>query len=305
MQRLVLFGRKRRIVAVCLAVLIGLVVWESSAIPLLTSPPGPRLLFSDNFQGASLDRAKWNTFLTSRQANGHPWTDPQPDPKTVGNGIPTLCGYAAQYFLARQVSVDNGLNLIASRTATSGWCNQTASVTTFPWSSGVVSTYNHFQFKGGYLSVTMKAAPGDGMWPGVWMLPGPGGHNGDDFEIDLEEGGYARPGPASDTYAWNLHRGSSQWGGVVNTHVDLSADYHTYALDWIPGRSITWYLDGRKLAKLTSAQASIPDEPMELIMELAVANTSASGWHQPYDSTTSSPSVMRVSSVQVWSAPPS
>ncbi len=297
------FLQKRRVVVVGLAVLIGILVLEPSAIPTVNSTPSPRLLFSDKFDGSSLNRSKWNTYITSRQANGHPWTDPRP--AKVGNGVRNGCSYGAEYFLPSQVGVDNGLNLTASRMSTSGWCNQTASVASFGWRSGVVSTYNHFQFNGGYVSITMKAAPGDGMWPGLWMLPGPGGTHGDDYEIDLQEGGFAPPNPAGETYAWNLHRGSNTWGGSIKTGVDLSADYHTYGLDWISGQSLTWYLDGKRMAKLTSAQASIPDEPMELIMDLAVANTSASGWHQPYDSTTPSPSAMHVSNVQVWSAPPS
>jgi len=168
-----------------------------------------------------------------------------------------------------------------------------------------VSTYNHFQFNGGYVAITMRAPSGNGMWPALWMLPGPAGTNGDGFEIDLQEGGYAPPSPANEAYAWHLRRGSSTWGGVVKTGVDLTSGFHTYALNWISGQSITWYLDRQQIAKLTRAQASIPDEPMELIMDLAVANAGASGWHPPYDSRTSSPSVMQVSSVQVWSMPPS
>jgi beta-glucanase (GH16 family) len=296
--------RRRLLVIGGLAVLIvGILALEPSAIPTVISPQSSRLLFSDRFDGTALDRSNWNTYITSRQAKGHPWTDPRPAPD--GSGGRNGCSFGAQYFLPSQVSVDHGLNLTASRTSTSGWCNQTDSVSTFAWRSGVVSTYNHFQFNGGYVSVTMKAPPGDGMWPGLWMLPGPGGHHGDDFEIDLQEGGFAPPTPASETYAWNLHQGSKTWGGTVKTGADLSSSYHTYGLDWIPGQSLTWYLDGKRMANLTRAQANIPDEPMELILDLAVANTTASGWHQPYDSTTTSPSTMHVSSVQVWSAPPS
>ncbi len=294
---------KRRLWILALAVLIGIFALEPSAIPIIGSSRGAKLLFSDQFNGASLDHSKWNTYITSRQANGHPWNNPRPLPSA--NGSRTGCSYAAQYYLPSQVTVDNGLNLTASRATTPGWCNHTASSSMFPWKSGVVSTYGHFQFNGGYVAITMKAPPGNGIWPGLWMLPGPGGTHGDDFEIDLQEGGFAPPNPANDTYAWNLHLGSAMWGGTVNTGIDLDSEYHTYALNWISGKSITWYLDGKQIAKLTSAQVKIPDEPMELIMDLAVANASASGWHPSYDSTTNSPSVMHVSNVEVWSTPPS
>ncbi len=144
------FLQKRRLAVIGLAVLIGILVLEPSAIPTVGSSSGPRLLFSDKFGGTALDRSKWNTYITSRQANGHPWTDPRP--AHAGNGVRNGCSYGAQYFLPSQVGVHDGLNLTATRTPTSGWCNQTASVSSFPWRSGVVSTYNHFQFNGGYLA---------------------------------------------------------------------------------------------------------------------------------------------------------
>jgi beta-glucanase (GH16 family) len=283
-------------------VVIVVVAWEAPTIPLLTASSGPKLLFSDAFAGTTLDSSKWNAYITSRAANGQPWTVPQS--REARGGSRVGCVYAGQYYLPTQVSVDNGLHLTALRLSTPGWCNQTNSLATFAWRSGAVSTYNHFQFNGGYVAITMRVPSGVGMWPALWMLPGPGGTRGDDYEIDLQEGGFAPPSPADETYAWNLHRGSRTWGGVTNAGVDLSLGHHTYALNWISGQSMTWYLDGRQISKLTSKQASIPDEPMELIVDLAVADPKASGWHPPYDSTTSSPSVMQVSNVQVWSMPP-
>jgi beta-glucanase (GH16 family) len=288
------------------AVAVGVVasaLWP--ATPVLAPSPAraAKLLFSDHFTGSSLDRSKWNTFITSRAANGRPWNDPEPRP--AGDGSGTGCLDSAQYYLPGQVRVHNGLDLTAARSSTPGRCNQTSSSSTFPWRSGAVSTYGHFQFNGGYVAITMKAPASNGMWPALWMLPGPGGKHGDDSEIDLQEGGFDPPGPADDTFAWHLRQASGTWGTAIDTGVDLTSGYHTYALDWISGRSISWYLDGREIAHLTNAQANIPDEPMELIMDLAVANPHASAWHQPYDAETASPSVLQVASVQVWSVPPS
>ena len=39
------------------------------------------------------------------------------------------------------------------------------------------------------------------------------------------------------------------------TGVDLTAGYHTYGLAWDPGQSLTWYLDGKEIAEITSAEA--------------------------------------------------
>jgi beta-glucanase (GH16 family) len=291
------------VVATVLAVAAVIVVWDASTVPSLTPADHPQLLFSDNFTGTSLDGSRWNPYITSRAVDGRPWNDPSPD--RGAGGAPVGCRFDAEYYLPDQVRVSHGLDLVASRRPLSGLCNQTRSTTTYPWVSGAVSTYGHFQFDGGYVVITMRAPVGAGMWPAMWMLPGPGGTHGDDSEIDLQEGGFAPPGPAGGTFAWHLHHDADTWGGVEGAGVDLSAGFHSYALNWVAGQSMTWYFDGRQIARLTNAQASIPDEPMELILDLAVATPAASAWHPPYNASTPSSATMQVSSVQVWTAPPS
>ena len=254
-----------------------------------SSIPVSSLKFCDDFSGTSLSSANWNTYITSKAANGFPWNDNGTGGSSEG------CDNDAEYYLPSQVSVSNGLTLTASRQTTAGVCG---GVSTFAWRSGVVSTYNHFQFKGGYAEFTMQAPSGNGMWPGLWMLPGPGGTNGDDFEIDVQEGGYL-PNPANQQTTWHLH-GSTTNGGTVNANADLTAGYHTYAVYWVAGQSITWYIDGRQIARLTSSQTAIPNEPMELIMTLNVANSNTSGWHTVYDNTTPNNNNMKIASVRVW-----
>lgn len=166
----------------------------------------------------------------------------------------------------------------------------------------MVSTYGKFQFDGGYVQIKAKVPVGDGLWPGFWMLPGRGAKHGDDFELDIFEGDYTgnQVNPI-DNYAWNLHTPSgAQFGGLTSTGVDLGAGYHIYGIDWVPGQSITWYLDGKPVGMLTSAQAPIPNEPMELILDLDVASPTTAGWHTVYDSTTPSPAVVNVAEVQVY-----
>lgn len=292
-------------VVLAVAVLIVLIAWPASAVPPVVSPQQQRarLMFSDTFPGGSLDQAKWNPFITSRAVNGRPWTDPTAS--QAGRGVQVGCNYSAQYYLPGQVRVDQGLDLVASRQPTGGTCNDTQSPATFPWRSGAISTYSHFQFDGGYVEVTMKPPSGDGLWPAVWMLPGPGGTQGDDNEIDIQEGGFAPPGQAARTFAWHLVHDSSTWGGVVDTGATLAEGFHRYALSWVPGQSLTWYFDGKQVGQLTKSEAPIPDEPMELIVDLAVATPKAAGWHPPGDAQTPSPATLQVASVAVWTNPPS
>ncbi|TIW91624.1 glycoside hydrolase family 16 protein, partial [Mesorhizobium sp.] len=76
--------------------------------------------------------------------------------------------------------------------------------------------------------------------------------------------------------------------------------FHTYGINWVPGESITWYLDGKQMAQVTSAQVAIPDEPMQLIMSNSVANSNASGWHTALDSSTPSSMQMQIDEVQLY-----
>jgi beta-glucanase (GH16 family) len=249
------------------------------------------LIFCDDFAGTTLDQSKWNTFITSRAASGRPWNS------NGTGGSAGGCYYDAEYFLPRQVTVNNGLRLTAAHQAYDGVCN--GNRFGYQWISGVVSSYNHFQFTGGYVEFTMKPPAGSGFWPALWLMPGAGGTGGDDNEIDVQEGGFL-PAPTSQRFAYHSHTGTSYWGGTVDTGVDLTAAFHTYGLLWIPGKSLAWYLDGRQLTQTTSARFPIPSDPHELIMNLSVCTPDASDFHPPYDAATPGRGVMQVASVKVW-----
>jgi beta-glucanase (GH16 family) len=274
--------------------------WSQTAQDSCADPPPPAgipvtgLKFCDSFRGTGLNTSNWNSFITSKGANGVPWND------NHSGGSGEGCNFDTEYYLPSQLSVGDGaLNLTAlEQQYAGGIC--AGATHTFPWVSGVVSSYKHFETNGGYVQFTMKAPPGNGMWPGLWMLPGPDANTTtDNFEIDIQEGGFL-PAPSSHQLAWHLHQGTPQIGGEVDSGVDLTAGFHDYGIYWIPGQSITWYFDGRQIAQVTSADFVIPNEPMELIMNANVAGSNASGWHTVYDGTTPSPATMQVSNVQVW-----
>lgn len=224
--------------------------------------------------------------MTSRAASGYPWN------KGSGPGSALGSTYL-DYDLPSAVSVDGGLDL----RATAG-----SSEPGYSWTSGVVTTYGHFELDGGYVQVQAKMPTANGDWPAIWMLPGPGANSSvDNYEIDIFEGGMTGSGPSSDLASYHVHQGgSSQWGGTYDTGVNLGSGYHTYGLDWVPGQSLTWYFDGRQIAQVTSAQFSIPNEPMELILNNGMANGSTAGWHTNVDGSTGSTSDMQVSSVQIY-----
>ena len=78
----------------------------------------------------------------------------------------------------------------------------------------------------------------------------------------------------NDVLAMNYHGGGSQV--IQNTGVDLSAAYHTYGMEYIPGQSIKMYLDGVLRATYTQ---NIPTGAYTMLMDLEVAGSQAAGWH--------------------------
>ncbi len=150
-----------------------------------------------------------------------------------------------------------------------------------------------FSFTYGYAQVTMQVPKGQGVWPAFWLLPlQSADHDQRGGEIDVFEGQGNLPNTAFATYVWN--NPSQHLQTIDNTGTDLSAGYHTYGVDWEKNQ-ITWYLDGKPIQTITSAQAPIDPNPMYLILDVWFG-----GWNGPTDSTTPFPATLNVKSVQVW-----
>ena len=136
------------------------------------------------------------------------------------------------------------------------------------------------------------------------MLPGKGaGSSGDNYEIDMQEGGFTNGSNPNDNVGWHLHTSSGTFGGVSNVGTDLSSGFNTYGVDWVPGKSITWFLNGKEVGEITSAQAPIPSEPMEVIMSNAVGTAASSGFHTAINSTTPASMPMQIGDVQLYQLP--
>ncbi len=264
----------------------------------LSAPSGytsSDLVFQEDFSGTTLG-GTWHNYITSNAAKGAPWN-------SNGSGGSGPGGkFDADYDMPSQVAVSNGtLNLTAVQSPVRG--NNQGVAQTFPITSGAVSSYGNFEFTGGYLQISMKAPSGDGAWPGLWLLPGKGaGNSGDNFEIDIQEGGYTEAGPSNRAFSAHLHTPNGTFNKTIDTGVDLTAGFHTYAINWVPGKSITWYFDGKQVAQVTSAQMPIPNQPMQLIMDHQVANSNAAGWHSVLNGSTPQSMLMQVDAIQLYQA---
>jgi beta-glucanase (GH16 family) len=260
------------------------------------------LIFNETASGTSISRSRWNTFITSAGAEGTTWNSNGAGGSDPA-GLPPY--YDAEYDLPGQVSEGKGvIDIRATETPTAGILN--GSPYTYPFASGVVCTFGKFEFTGGYVQIEAKMPRAAGMWPGLWMLPGAGARGisvDNNYEIDIFEGGaLSNVGRLSyDVFGWHLHTPAGVYGADTDTRVSLTNHFNTYGLKWVPGQSLTWYLNGKVVGTLTSAQATIPTVPMELIMNLQVANSNTSSWHSVYNSSTPVNSNMLISGVQVYS----
>ena len=139
----------------------------------------------------------------------------------------------------------------------------------------------------GYVEARISLPATAGAWPAFWMLPESTDIYGGwpvSGEIDIME-----TCGAFNSEKHNIACGTLHWG--VPTHVykgsgyvDLFSDYtyfHTYAVDWEPGK-MTWYYDGQPIKSLDNWTGAIPatsdalgfdapfDMPFYMILNLAV-----------------------------------
>ena len=134
-----------------------------------------------------------------------------------------------------------------------------------------------------------------GQWPSIWFLPA--NENGG-AEIDLFEGGFRAKGINPNHLMAVRLASSGNQQQVLNCHTDLSAAYHTYAMEYRQGRSIKIFLDGSHLYTYTR---NVPVGRYFIILSNSIASVHTAGWHTQVSKSTSATNVMRVSSVRVLS----
>ena len=95
-------------------------------------------------------------------------------------------------------------------------------------------------FRYGRIEASIKLPSARGVWPAFWMLPDPSRwpFTG---EIDIMEAKHRNPTSVGGT----IHYDANGWrytGRDYTGSVDLSAGFHTYAVEWSPNQ-IRWFVD--------------------------------------------------------------
>jgi glycosyl hydrolase family 16 len=264
---------------------------QAGAMSVPAGYASSQLIFDDQFSGTSLDTSKWTTYLG---AQGQRWNNNGNLPAPY-SGPNTPVTNESAMFGPSQVSVDNGLTLTATR-------NATPYASAYPELSGVVTTEGKFTLptSGWYVQVKAKMPDSSaGMWPAIWFLPPVSGTPFN--ELDGYEGGWLGT-PTNDTMHSDYFADQGQQQNAYDVGTDLTTGYHVYGFQFIPGHSVTAFLDGRRVWQVNASSGiSITAEPYEIILELQVATEQTGGYHT-VDAGVAPPASMEVAQVQAYSS---
>jgi beta-glucanase (GH16 family) len=223
------------------------------------------LKFDDEFDGASLNTAKWSTG----------W---------YGSGItPPVNNLEDNCYDPAQVSEGGGalsLSLVQKSENCGGGQED--------YAGSLVSTAGKFSFTYGLIEarVWLPGVPGNpgqvANWPGVWT---DGQNWPDDGEIDIAEGIKGRV--CAHFHGPERPDGLGAGGGTGCPGGNYANGWHTFAADWEPG-SVTYYYDGVDIGRVTSGVTSAP---MFVILDYATQGTAQA------------PATMKVAYVRVWQHP--
>lgn len=241
---------------------------------------GWTLVWSDEFEGTSLDPEKWSA--------------------QVGDGCDiNLCGWGnneLQWYQASNVEVGGGFLTITARRESAGGRGYT---------SARIRTLGKGDWTYGRIDVRAWLPRGQGLWPAIWMLPSEDRYGGwaASGEIDIVE----LVGHEPDRVHGTLHYGG-EWPDNVYSGaphvlpVGTFADrFHTFTLEWEEGE-IRWYVDGRHYQTQTewySTGGPFPapfDQPFHLLLNVAVGGD----WPGAPDASTVFPQSMVVEYIRVY-----
>lgn len=222
---------------------------SSSSTPASSSAPasssvassnGWELVWSDEFDGTSVDTSKWSYEQNCWGGGNNEqqcYTN-RPDNSFVADGV---------------------LNIVAKREDFTGPDSPEgdgSGTKTLPYTSARLRTKNIQEWTFGRFEIRAKLPFGQGTWPAIWMLPtdSPYGTWASSGEIDIMEAVNLKTvtdgGAPEAAVHGTLHYGRN-WPDNVQSgaayllpnNANPADDFHEYAVEWEEGE-IRWYVDG-------------------------------------------------------------
>lgn len=220
---------------------------------------GYKLKWKDDFNGDSLNKADWNV-----ETHEPGWVNSE---------------WQAYVDSADNIQVKDGKLLLKPIKTVDKDGNAS-------YTSGRINTQGRHDFKYGYFECRAKVPTGKGYLPAFWMMPTDENLYGQwpkCGEIDIMEVMGQETNKAYGTIHYGEPHAQSQGTYSVSAADNFADNYHTYAVDWEPGK-ITWYIDGIKYheesdwfsAKENQGTVAYPapfDQPFYMILNLAVGGS--------------------------------
>lgn len=236
----------------------------------INAAPNWNLVWSDEFNGTSLNRANWTP--------------------EIGTGSGGWGNNELQYYTdrAQNVQVTGGNLVITAQKESYGGMNYT---------SARIKTQDLKSFTYGKVEARIKLPSGQGLWPAFWML----GSNISSVgwpksgEIDIMERVNHNP-YVNGTVHWDA--GGHADFGRVSGNLDFS-QFHVYSIEW-DSKYIRWFVDGQQFNEFYIENGTGNTEefqrPFFLLLNLAVGGN----WPGSPNNSTPFPSQMLVDYVRVY-----
>ncbi|WBB77292.1 family 16 glycosylhydrolase [Micromonospora sp. WMMD882] len=246
--------------------------------PAATTPPpgvtvpGWRLVWSDDFNGAAVDRAKWNLRTNEARDMDKGCNTNSPKNTFVSGGMLTLRAL-------RETTV----------------CGSE----TRQYTQSYLDTIGRHSWTYGRFEVRAKSPNGPnnskGLWPAFWLRPEDGGNG----EIDVVELPGGKDWHRAATSAIFYDYKPTKQDARHNLPSGYPGDgFHTYTTEW-ERDSIRWYIDGRKVWERNRSTTPWFDEVFHKPYNLRL-NFQVGGWLGDPDGSTAFPADFQVDYVRVW-----
>ena len=259
------------------AALCGLALGAAAQAPAagaatIPAAPGWVLDWHDEFDGPTLDHAKWVEEIG--------------DPKN-GNG-------EKQFYTARpdNLRIENGMLVIEARREDMGG---------MAYTSARINTQDLVERTHGRYEARIRMPRGQGIWPAFWLLGAdcrktPWPRCG---EIDIMENIGKEPNLVHGTLHGPGYSGEHAFGAPIALETGAYADdFHVYAVEWEPNR-MRWYRDG--ILYHTATPETVKGEWVFEHSFYVILNLAVGGYWPGYpDETTVLPQRMQVDWVRVY-----
>lgn len=218
---------------------------------------GYTLQWNDEFDGDSLDTENWN--VETHEAG---WVNAE---------------------LQEYVNSEDNIKVVSGNLIISPVQTKNADGT-YSYTSGRINTQGHQDYTYGLFEARVKVPEGKGYLPAFWMMPDENVYGQWPVcgEIDIMEVMGQETNKAYGTIHYGKPHKENQ-GNYVLEEDTFANDYHTFAVEWLPGELI-WYVDGEEFYRTSDWYSSKDgqnkltypapfDQPFHVILNLAVGGS--------------------------------